>query len=33
VVFGIHQISDYLIQHFPAQGENENVLPNQAIIL
>jgi uncharacterized membrane protein len=33
VVFGIHQIGEYLSQHFPAQGENENVLPNQAIVI
>jgi len=33
VIFGIHQITESLIKHFPATGENKNELSNQAIIL
>lgn len=33
VVFGIRQISDALTKHFPANGENQNELPNKPIIL
>lgn len=33
VIFGIHQISEVLTQHFPAHGENKNELPNKPLII
>lgn len=33
VCAGIHDIGEYLIQHFPAQGANQNELPNKPVLL
>jgi uncharacterized membrane protein len=33
VIYGISKISEHLIQHYPAKGENHNELPNTPVIL
>jgi len=33
VIFGMQQITQFLIKHFPASGRNENELSNKTIVL